>query len=110
MRQNYLQEKVIAAEKSLTDLQLTTARLDDRIIQARKFIEDDEFIKTAEFKSFLYKVRQNELTLALKPRESKEKTRELVEKLLAYDPESEEMTPTEARDFVQTSGMFLIPS
>ena len=43
MRQNYLQEKVIVAD-SLTDLQLATARLHDRVIQSHKFLDNDEFI------------------------------------------------------------------
>lgn len=48
------------------DLELVVARLDDRIIQAQQFIEDDEFIESAEFKSFLYKVKQSELEMKMK--------------------------------------------
>ena len=51
MRQNYLQTRVDAAEKNLIDLELAATRLDDRIIQAQQFLEDDEFIKSNEFKS-----------------------------------------------------------
>ena len=42
--------------------------------------------------------------------EDPEKNKELVEKLLAYDPESEIMTPAEARELVHRSGMILIPN
>ena len=73
-------------------------------------MEDDDFIKSSEFKSFLYKIKQNELTLSLMPGEDPEKNHELVEKLLAYDPESETMTPAEARELVHISGMILIPN
>ena len=52
LRQNYIQTRTEAAENSLTDLELAAARLDDRIIQAQQFLEDDEFIKSNEFKSF----------------------------------------------------------
>ena len=40
--------------------------------------------------------------------EDPKKNKELVEKLLAYDPESETMTPAEARELVHRSGMILI--
>ena len=48
-------------------------------------------------KSFLYKVKQNEFSLSLKLGEEEEKTKELVENLLAYDLDSETMTIEEAR-------------
>lgn len=41
---------MILAEKSLTNLELIIARLDDKIIQSQKFMEDDDFIKSSEFK------------------------------------------------------------
>ena len=93
----------------MIDLQLRARRLDDRVIQSQKFLEDDEFIKSFEFKRFLYKVKQNELTLNIKPREDQEKTKELVERLLAYDLDSEIVTPTKARDLVERSGMLIVP-
>ena len=37
--------------------------LDDRIIQAHNFVNDDAFIKIEEFKNLLFKVKQNELSL-----------------------------------------------
>ena len=98
-----------AAEGNLTDLELTASRLDDRVIQAQKFLEDDEFLKSNEFKSFLYKVKESELVLQMKPDEHEERRMELVEKLQAYDPESEVMILQEARDLVERSGMLLIP-
>ena len=71
IRKNHLQKRVIEARKSSTNLQIVAYRLDDRVIQSQKNLEDDEFIKSLEFKSFLYKVKQNELTLKLNPREDK---------------------------------------
>ena len=40
--------------------------------------------------------------------EDTKKTKELVDKLLAYDLDSETMTPTEAKELVQRSGMILV--
>ena len=45
----------------------------------------------------------------MKPGESDEQKMELVEKLQAYDFESEVMTLEEARGLVQRSGMLLVP-
>ena len=90
-------------------MELAIARLDDRIIQAQKFLEDDEFIKSNEFKSFLYKIKQSELVLKMKLDESNEQRMELIENLQAYDPKSEVTTLEEARDLVQRSGMLLVP-
>lgn len=42
--------------------------------------------------------------------EDPEKNKELVEKLLSYNPESETMTPAKARELVHRSGMILIPN
>ena len=39
---------------------------DDRIIEAHEFMNDDNFIKYDEFKSFLFKIKQNELALKMK--------------------------------------------
>ena len=44
----------------------------------------------------------------MKPGESDEQKIELIEKLQAYEPESEVMTLEEARDLVQRSGMLLV--
>ena len=48
-------------------------------------------VKSDEFKSFMYKIRQNKLILSLMPGEDLKKNKELVDKLLAYDPNSEIM-------------------
>ena len=85
---------------SSTELQIVASRLDDRVIQSQKFMEDNDFINSSKFKSFLYKVKQNELTLSLMPREDAEKTKDLVEKLLAYELDSETMTLAEARELM----------
>lgn len=57
----------------------------------------------------MYKVKQSELTLTLKLGKLEEKTKYLIEKLLAYDPDSKTMIVNEARDLVQRSGMLLVP-
>ena len=92
IRQNYIQARIDATQNNLTDLELAASRLDDRIIQAQKFLEDDEFIKSNEFKKFLYKIKESELILQMKPDELEERRMELIEKLQAYDPKSEVMT------------------
>lgn len=107
LRQSYIQDRVTTAENTLNDLELAATRLDDKIIQAQQFIEDGEFIKSIKFKSFLYKIKQSELVLKMKLGESNEKKQELIEKLHAYDPESEVLE--EARDLVQRSVMLLVP-
>lgn len=98
------------AKKSFSDLETTEARLDDRVIQSKQFMEDDDFIKSPEFKGLLYKIKQNELTLSLRLEDDKEKTREMVRKLIEYDPESEEMSTSKVRELVQRSGMNLTPT
>ena len=108
-RKNYLQEREIEVGRASTNLQIAASRLDDRLIQSDKFTEDDDFIKSSEFKSFLYRVKKNELTLSLMPGEDLEKNKELVDKLLAYDPDSETMTLAEARELVHRSVMILVP-
>ena len=110
IKKNYLHQRETQAGRASNDLQIAASRLDDRLIQSKKFMEDDDFIKSSEFKSFFYKIKQNELTLSLFPREDPEKNREMVDKLLAYDLESETMTPAEARQLVHRSGMILIPN
>ena len=81
LRQSYIQTRTEAAEGSLTELELAAARLDDRIIQAQQFFEDDEFIKSNEFKSFLYNIKESELVRQMKPDELEERRMELIEKL-----------------------------
>ena len=51
-------------------------------------------------KVFLYNIKQSELILQMKPDELEEPRMELIEKMQAYDPESEVMTLEEARDLV----------
>ena len=63
--------------------------LDERLVQAQEFMKNDDFINSEEFKSFLFKIEYNELTLQLKPGDSQEKIVELVQKLQEYDPSSE---------------------
>lgn len=48
------------------------------IIQVEKYLDDDDFVKTLEFKIFLYKVKQSELTLMIKMGESEKKKMRLL--------------------------------
>ena len=43
--------------------------INDRIKEACEFMKDDNFIRTGEFNSFIFKVKQNELALQMKPRD-----------------------------------------
>ena len=52
--------------------------IDDRIIQAQKFMKDDDLIDYENFKYFLFKIKLNEMSLELQPRDSEEKVVELV--------------------------------
>lgn len=81
--------------------------LDERVIEAKEFTKDDAFIKTEEFKQFLYKIKQSELVLQMGPGDSADKITEMVNKLQDYDPSSETLTFDEARDLVRRSGMLL---
>ena len=83
--------------------------LDDRIIQAHNFVNDDTFIKTKEFKEFLFKVKQNELSLQMTPGDTEEKVTEMIQRLQEYDPTSETLTPKEGKELVRRSGMLLFP-
>ena len=47
IRKNYLHQRAIEAGKASSDLQIATSRLDDRLIQSKKFMEDDDFIKSS---------------------------------------------------------------
>ena len=81
--------------------------LDERIIQGQEFMKDEKFIKLDEFKTFLYKIKQNELTLQLQPDDSVEKRTKFVQRLQDYDPSSEGLTTQEARELVARSSMLL---
>ena len=48
------------------------------------------------------------LYLSIKLGEDEEKTKELVEKLLTYDPDSERLTLVEARELGERSGMIIV--
>ena len=81
--------------------------LDDKIIQAHNFVSDDAFIKTREFKEFLFKVKQNELSLQMNLGDTQAKVVEMVQRLQEYDPTIETLTPKEGRELVRRSGMLL---
>lgn len=54
IRQNYLHERERKVGRYSTNLKSIASRLDDRLIQSEKLMEDDDLIKSLQFKSFLY--------------------------------------------------------
>ena len=72
-------------------------------------MKDDDFIKSEEFKKIPYKIKQNELSFHVKLGDTNEKVSKMVQKLQAYDPNSESLTIEEARELVQRSGMIVFP-
>ena len=83
--------------------------IDDRIIEAKEFMDDDNFINSNEFKSFLFKIKRNELKFQIKPGDLDKKIVGLIQKLQEYDPANETLTIEEARDLVRRSGMIILP-
>ena len=55
--------------------------LDDKIIQAHNFVLDDAFIRIGEFKEFLFKLKQNELSLQMTLGDTQEKVAKMVQRL-----------------------------
>lgn len=108
-KKKFLIDQATEEERRPNSLELQSMMLDERIIQAQQFMKDDDFIKSEEFKSFMYKLKQNELSLHVKPRDTDEKVTEMVQKLQAYDPNSESLTIEEARELVQRSGVIVFP-
>ena len=51
---------VSESEKGMKKLQLETQMIDDRIIEAKEFLDYDNFIESNKFKSFLLKIKINE--------------------------------------------------
>ena len=47
IRQNYLHQRATEVGKASNYLQITASRLDNRLIQSKKYIEDDDFIKSS---------------------------------------------------------------
>lgn len=63
----------------------------------------NDFITSKEFKSFIFKLKKNELSLQLQLGDSNEKLVGLVKKLKEYDPNSETLIVDEARELVKIS-------
>ena len=74
--------------------------INDKIIEANEFMSDDKLIRIEEFKSFLFKMKQNELSLQMKPGNSNEVVAKLVQKPQEYDPTKETLNVEETRDLV----------
>ena len=64
-------------EQAPSDLETTAKMLDDRIIQAQEF-GDDDFVNSKEFKLFLFKLKKNQISLTLQLGYSEEKIIEVV--------------------------------
>ncbi len=108
-RQSFLVGQAIEDEGLPKRVEWEVKMLENMIIQSQKLLKDDEFVKYDELESFLFKVKQNELSLLMNLGDSSEKVAELVKKLQEYDPKSETLTIYEARDLVKRSGMLLFP-
>ena len=54
---------------------------DRKIIEANEFMSDDNLIKTKAFKTFLFKLKENELSLQMKPSDSNEVVTRIVKNL-----------------------------
>ena len=52
-------------EEGQKKLEREAKMMDDKIIKAHNFVKDDAFIRIEEFKNFLFKVKQNELSLQM---------------------------------------------
>ena len=72
-RKSFLMVEAIEDEQRVKRLELQARMVDDRIIDAREFMKDDAFLKFEEFKIFLIKLKQNQLSLQLKLGDSNEK-------------------------------------
>ena len=79
-RRSYLLQQA-NEEESPKRLDREAKMLDDSIIKAHDFVKDDAFIKIEEFKNFLFKVKQNELSLLMALRDAEEKVTKMVQKL-----------------------------
>lgn len=103
-----LRENPARKEVGEVDLPLAT-HMDERIILSNSFMEDGSFIKIDEFKSFLIKLKQNELRKELDLGEGgKEKNEQIVQALQQYDPNNEDLMVGQARFLVENSGMLLL--
>ena len=75
----------IEDEQRVKKLHLQDQMIDDRIIETNEFLSDENFIKIEEFKSFLFKIKQNKLSLQMKLCDFGEVVTGLVQKLQEYD-------------------------
>ena len=73
--------QVSAEESSMQKIEREARMLDDKVIHTQDFIKEDAFIRTEEFKNFLFKVKQNELSLQMAPGDTEEKVAKIVQKL-----------------------------
>lgn len=77
------------------------------MLHQQKFLSDDSFVKTEEFKDFLrwHKTEQTRSQLIADGKETI--TNEALVALQSYDPENEDISPEEAKKMVLGSGILL---
>lgn len=63
IKHNFLIKQSNKNEWNPNKLELKARMLDERIIQAQDIMKDEDFINSEEFKSFLFNIKQNKLTL-----------------------------------------------
>lgn len=63
IRHNFLIKQANKNERIPNKLKFEAIMIDYRIIQAQEFMKDDEFISSDKLKSFLFKIKKNELSL-----------------------------------------------
>lgn len=100
------EEKPKAQEKLITTL---NAETNDRMIEHTTFVSDDQFIKSKEFKSFLYHFKGKKLREAV-PNITPENEVEMIWRLKEnINAEVENMTPQKRRQLLVEVGINLFP-
>lgn len=90
-------------------LVVLNAEIDERMIEHTSFVSDDQFIKSKEFKSFLYHFKGKKLREAM-PNITPENEEEILQKLKAnIDVEMETMIPQRGRQLLVEAGIILFP-
>ena len=100
VRRSNLMAQANEDDKRAKKLELHTQMIDDRTIEANEFINNENFIKIEEFKSFFFKLKQTKLSLQMKLGDSNEIEANMVKKLQEYDPASKNIIIEEARELI----------
>lgn len=100
-------EKDLEAQDKLTIA--LNAEIDERMIENVSFVSDDQFIKSKEFKSFLYHLKGKKLREAV-PNITPENEAEMKKRLKEdIDAEVETMTPQKGRQVLVEAGIIVFP-